>query len=332
MDIPRAKQQHHQHDRLSASGGDDDPPSRTQADGAEEKHKAVAVLHKSHTTTTTERTTTTEETTTTEKSTTTHRSTTHSPTTTTRGTTTTARLKPYPSLYCFSVMQATTYELSLIRTQLARGAGIFDCDDWAVFSDVEIWLSPGPPVMINSTVIDVDLKAKDGIQEHILNTQIFMEAWNMIIKQGKYLDHKWVVKVDPDAVFMPTRLRVAIHKIAPEENPKLYLLNCDLSFGFYGALEVVSSLAVWTYGKSKDNCEQQLPYKDWGEDLYMRRCLDLLGVPHSTDLTVLDDAYCGAKAGDCSSNAAAFHPYKDAFTYFNCLKQAEGDDTKEETM
>lgn len=241
--------------------------------------------------------------------------------------TSTKPLKPYPSLYCFSVMQAKTYELSLIRTQLARGAGIFACDAWAVFSDVEIWLSPGPPVMINTTAIDVDLKAKDGVQEHILNTQIFMSAWDMVIKQGKYLDHQWVVKVDPDAVFLPSRLRVAIHAIAPKDDAKLYLLNCDLSFGFYGALEVLSSLAVWTYSKSKDNCEQQLPYKDWGEDLYMRRCLDLLGVPHSTDLSILDDAYCGAKAGDCSNpKTAAFHPYKDAFTYFNCLADATGDD------
>lgn len=223
-------------------------------------------------------------------------------------------------------MQSDNYELSLLRTQLARGAGIFSCDGWAVYSDKAIWLTPGPPVMINATSLDLSsLKAGAGVQEHILNSEIFMTAWRMVVEDGKYLEHQWTVKVDPDAVFLPDRLRTSLHRIAPGGNAKLYLLNCNFNFGFYGALEVLSSLAVWAYGRGQDTCKSQLPYQDWGEDLYMKKCLDLLHVNHEKDLSILDDAYCGAKAGDCSSNAAAFHPYKNPFTYFNCLAQANRD-------
>lgn len=226
-------------------------------------------------------------------------------------------------MYCFSVVQTDTYELSLVRTQLARGSGIFACDAWSVFTDVETWLSPGPPVMINSTQLNVDLKAKPGVKEHILNTEIFIAAWDEIIDDGRYLENKWVVKVDPDAVFLPQRLRVALHRISPNADKKMYILNCKLSFGFYGALEVVSSLGVWSYGGMQKRCLRELPYKEYGEDLYLRKCFDLVGMSHVTNFDLLDDAYCGAKAGDCSSDAVAFHPYKNAYTYFKCLEQAD---------
>jgi len=156
-----------------------------------------------------------------------------------------------------------------------------------------------------------------------LNSQIFMEAWDVILKEGRYLKQKWVVKIDPDAVFLPKRLGLTLKKLSPKGDEQLYLINCKLSFGFYGALEVFSSLAIQTYGKQKVICMNELPYKEIGEDLYMKQCLDLLGVQQRTDLTILADEYCGAKAGEChSQEVAAFHPYKNTYTYFNCLEQA----------
>merc|ERR1712083_893860 len=49
------------------------------------------------------------------------------------------------SLYCFSVYTENTgneslvnYELELLNTAAAQGAGIFACEQWDVFSDVSV--------------------------------------------------------------------------------------------------------------------------------------------------------------------------------------------------
>merc|ERR1719195_2476659 len=46
------------------------------------------------------------------------------------------------------------YELELVQTQLLTGASIFGCEDWMVFSDVDTWLSPGPPVKLMTVKVD----------------------------------------------------------------------------------------------------------------------------------------------------------------------------------
>merc|ERR1711874_807150 len=54
------------------------------------------------------------------------------------------------TLFCFVFYTADTgstkpsFELDLVRTQLFLGAGIFGCEDWKVYSDVETWISPAP--------------------------------------------------------------------------------------------------------------------------------------------------------------------------------------------
>jgi len=248
-------------------------------------------------------------------------------TTTRMETTTQAKAVPTtrPSLFCFTVVQADTYELDIMRTGINKGAGIFDCEDWVVFSDEEVWITPGPPVKITTTVLPISLKAKAGKTEHILNTKIFMAAWDWIIKEKKYVTSTWMAKVDPDAVFVPARLREAVEKKwDPMGHKEIYIKNCPFSFGFYGALEVVSSGAIKNYAMNQQKCLKELQWQDWGEDLYMKNCFDHLGVKEVTDYTILADEYCGAKAGQCWLTApVAFHPYKSAFNWFQCWDNVE---------
>merc|ERR550534_41758 len=40
-----------------------------------------------------------------------------------------------PSLFCFAVLRTVGYEPGLVKAQLARGAGIFACDEFEVYSN-----------------------------------------------------------------------------------------------------------------------------------------------------------------------------------------------------
>merc|ERR1711933_301046 len=65
-----------------------------------------------------------------------------------------------------------------------------------------------------------------------LNTKVFMKAWDVVISRKDYLEQSWVVKVDPDAVFFPQRLRVhlAPHTVIGGKSPPIYVANCDRQF------------------------------------------------------------------------------------------------------
>lgn len=207
--------------------------------------------------------------------------------------------------------------------QLSKGASIFACEDWAVYSDKQVWLSPGPPVRLDATVLNTSLVARTGVVEHILNVEIFMTAFEQVRRDARFKLHDFIVKVDPDAVFIPHRLKSHLRLAAPERDSTLYLTNCKASFEFYGALEVFSRKALETYFKGQSTCKENLPWKEWGEDMWMRKCLDFLKVPHKDDFGLLSDAYCGVEPSPCTSGAVAFHPFKAPETYMHCLMQAD---------
>lgn len=220
-------------------------------------------------------------------------------------------------------MQCTNYELSLVRTQLAKGLGIFGCDAYSVFSDEKTWLTPGPPVRIDSTVLGINLQAEAGTKEHILNTEIFLKAWEQVQADGLYMQHDWIVKVDPDAVFFPQRLRDRLVRIAPSDSgASLYLLNCKLSFGFFGALEVISRVALMTFYDGLERCKNFLPWRSFGEDMFLQKCLNFLEVAQHADFGLLADAYCGEQPSPCISGKVAFHPFKNVETYLKCVHEA----------
>merc|ERR1712012_202751 len=68
---------------------------------------------------------------------------------------------------------------------------------------------------------------------------------------GRYKDHDWTVKVDPDCVFFADRLRNHINDLRPPPYMPLYLKNNDMdpglgNRGFLGAVEIFSTIAMQT--------------------------------------------------------------------------------------
>jgi len=242
------------------------------------------------------------------------------------------------TLFCYEVYMADSgstkknWELSLIRTQLLTHASVFGCEDWEVYADVTTWLSPGPPQLMTIKVAapHIGKRPKQGTW---LNAAMFINVWADMATSGKAVAMDWTVKADPDAVWLPSRLR---SKLLSQEvtDGGIYISNCKhVKYGFFGPLEVISKTGMTTFLDNLEDCKSSLNWGKWGEDLFAQRCMDLHGVDNVEDFTLINDAVCDAievqgktKAAekiiltpDCTKSTPAFHPLLTPEKYFTCL-------------
>lgn len=237
---------------------------------------------------------------------------------------------------CFLVMQSGTDELLLVQHQLRTGAGIFACDAFSVFSDqiMQIGEYGRHPTPFMTTIIPgISLGAPAGTVSHISNSRIFLHAWRLLSEEGCFNETDWSVKVDPDTVFMPWRLRPRLPKGWGSGEPAgIYVHNCQVAsptdLGFYGAVEVLSRRAVLAVLGGLDECKANLSvnglnYLALGEDLFTQMCLDYVGANRRYDPGLLSDAFCSSQPeAVCSSGAVAVHPFKTVDQQMDCLHQA----------
>uniref|UniRef100_A0A7S0B7I7 Apple domain-containing protein n=1 Tax=Pyrodinium bahamense TaxID=73915 RepID=A0A7S0B7I7_9DINO len=293
----------------------------------------------STTTSTTPKTTTVSSTTVTARSTTSRSSTTRSSstatrassgsttrTTSTRETTTRERYQP-GSLYCFALMLPTGYERGLITDQYNDHVSIFDCDEYMVYSSKVIELAPG----LKTEVVKSDLKCnKGGEFMTALNTEIFFAVWDRVFSDGRFNLHAWTIKVDPDCVFLPSRLRLVLNH--HHEGPHgVYINNCHM--GMHGPLEVFSRIAVHRWIEGRQQCVDHFDKLCsgpclWGEDMFIDQCLGkVLKVARENDWNILVEDHCAPPPhwDDClDESKAAFHPFKDRGAWRKCMKNAGG--------
>jgi len=236
----------------------------------------------------------------------------------------------WPSLFCFEVMRATGYEPGLVTAQLARGVSVFDCDEFSLFSDGgEVTLHAAGRASVRTIAIpkltgDMGKYGTAGQTTNSwLNTLTFMQVWEAVGKDGRFRQHDWTIKVDPDAVFFPDRLRKHLDKHTPPGGADIYLHNCARypDIQMLGSLEVMSRQAVEAYLKNKERCRSELSWKGWGEDFFMQHCLDLINVDHIDDMEALGDVNCFF--APCTDRGrVAYHPFKTEEGYFNCWNQS----------
>merc|ERR1719215_313427 len=90
----------------------------------------------------------------------------------------------------------------------------------------------------------------------------------------------------------------------------------------FGALEAITKSALDTYFSKVSDCAHSLPFKIWGEDLFLGKCLEKLGAQRLNDFSIYSDGVC--RGVDCTDpDAAAFHPKKDVGTWMACLEQTK---------
>jgi len=258
---------------------------------------------------------------------------------------------PGQRLFCMSFYTENTgstkesHELSLLRTQLFLGASLFGCPKWAVYSDTDTWLTPGPPELRTIKVDDVDgdfhlfKRKKQGTW---VNAMMFYQAWKNIREKSLFDNSDYFVKVDADAVFLPQRLLDTL-KGYKEPAEGIYVENCrKVQYGFFGNLEIVSATGFNTFLTNLEDCKKTLDWKgvdpDWkygpyGEDLFMQKCLDAKGVNKISNFTVTTDGACKSDMPkslrkvkdlkwkpDCASTkSVTLHPFKKPYDYFTCL-------------
>jgi hypothetical protein len=94
-------------------------------------------------------------------------------------------------------------------------------------------------------------------------------------------------------------------------------------------VEVFSNKAMKAYETLVWKCKRDLQYGDWGEDLFLTRCMDQIDVGRILDFTLVGDDLCVGPgqggADNCNSgDRAAFHPFKNFDDWMNCFNTAIG--------
>merc|ERR1712217_235429 len=131
---------------------------------------------------------------------------------------------------------------------------------------------------------------------------------------------------------------------------RLTLTLSSYQSGFFGNLEVVSKDGFDTFATNLESCKKTVDWKgtdpDWkfgpyGEDLFMQKCMEKVGVSKQSDFYMDADGACPAKRPKalrkspktshptCEGNQAiVIHPLKKPAEYFTCLAVTQGLDPK----
>lgn len=240
----------------------------------------------------------------------------------------------WPTLFCWSVVNADNQEeVNLVKAQLRMRIGIFQCDNAAVLSGRSLYLGEGHKFK-NGTAVKVftwvnparpvpkgSYEAGDNTIS-FKNTRIFIDAWNILISSNALWGHNWTVKVDPDAVLFPERLRWHLKNYTYGNKP-MHFKNCDYHglAALYGSLEVFNEAAMYAYRDGHQKCAH-LPADQWGEDQWIDTCMwQQLGSAPQNDYTLVGDRRC--MAAECEDTwRAAFHDYKSEWSYIDCWKRS----------
>jgi len=233
-----------------------------------------------------------------------------------------------PSIFGFAICSSSGSDLDLLRCQARKDAGIFGCNAYRIFSDKEIDL---PHTQVLPQVV-----AQKGVAGAMtatwVNAQAFIAAWEQILTQNLFTSHDWVVKADPDCVFVPGRLKSHLAEPrfdGPAKAPLgAYLKNCAAGprgLQLFGAIEVLSRNAVRAMRDSWARCSTAVDPSLLGEDMWLQRSLDLINVQAVEDYSnLVDDGYCpGLPAPKvCSPGFVAFHPMKLPEQWLKCWNEA----------
>jgi len=250
-------------------------------------------------------------------------------------------------LFCFIVVQPPpSYEFELLRFLYDSGMGIFQCESWAVYSDHST-----DPISFgfdenNESVETIPIppgpEAYWGYYhgyKMMLNAQTFYRVWEHVAENGSYRgdtpglrskSNTFIVKVDPDSVFSPDRLKRLLLTEGklddPDDQGKVFT-NCwkwTWQGTMQGPLEVLTASALDRFGKEKQKCYDH-GLKAWPEDHSLKACLQQLGSEVLPLHGGLYDASGCAPWGrpawtDCSwpTNFAVYHPLKGVDVWKRC--------------
>merc|ERR1719419_1031846 len=120
----------------------------------------------------------------------------------------------------------------------------------------------------------------------------FIKTWDFILSEDKFRQTDWTVKADSDCVFFPDRLQLHLKRAFPRgTDGNFYIKNCPKSMGFIGALEVISTTGIESYGRHSEFCRTNMRPDRAGEDGYMQACFEYSGMVAKEDFGLLVDNF-----------------------------------------
>mmetsp|Transcript_8480 Transcript_8480/g.18713 ORF Transcript_8480/g.18713 Transcript_8480/m.18713 type:complete len:516 (+) Transcript_8480:68-1615(+) len=225
-----------------------------------------------------------------------------------------------PSLFCWVITLPHGPEPKVIIYQFVKRMGIFACNAHAVFSERATWLVPGD---LRTTAIG---QIKSTTNAWLLNVHVFMRAWRKVKASGRYLKCDWTIKVDPDTVWFPHRLRPMLRSYSNPDD-YIYFANCNQTtwhhWSMQGPIEILSRGAVWKYTHGSDACLTQIDLGFAGEDIFADRCLKLLGARKELGHGLLSDlgSHCFGSRRSCTADFVAYHHFKTPKAFFDCVSE-----------
>lgn len=195
------------------------------------------------------------------------------------------------SLFCFMAVIPGTHEDHLVNVAKKIGASIFACHAHGIYNS---WKS-------NST------------------SHVFFNVWEMVRKDGRFNNHDWTVKVDPDAVFFPHGLLLRLKELRAPRWWPVYIKNIAEGVGFSGACEVFSNGAISKFFRYIRECAVTRT-EHMGEDVFMKRCMDMIGAGY---MHIDGMVKTVARGGACvDPGSVVFHPLDDVKAWEACHDEA----------
>lgn len=201
------------------------------------------------------------------------------------------------TLFCFMGVMPESSEVALQYAAEARGAGIFACDAWKVHTAWPAGTFDTPEGVFSA------------------NVGVFIHIWKEVFVDQIYKSYDWLVKVDPDTVFLPQRLRERLWAFEVIAHEAVYFKNTWTSFGFLGPIEILSQAAVLRLASIDLTVCPAIDTE--GEDGWLHDCMeDHAGIDARQDGNIL---YGGCQVDACGdSTYVAYHAYKDPDSWNSC--------------
>jgi hypothetical protein len=220
-----------------------------------------------------------------------------------------------PTVFCWMLFKAHSYESGLVQLQLSSGYNIFACDAYALFTDFPTRLSDGT----ETTPLGA-IESPPSAWGSVLNTEPFVKAWSIIVEDGSFRDYDWTVKADADAVFFPERLRRSLANV-PKRRP-YWVQNSEGNTPLIGPLEVFSKEAIELYAEKGKSCARPDVMLVAGEDGFISMCMREIGAEAWKDLAQIRWTTIASECG--ATWNVVYHPFKDVGNYMACEFAAEG--------
>jgi len=212
-----------------------------------------------------------------------------------------------------------------------RRTGIFACQEYAVYSDFQELqqIGIGPDGMEIMTALIPPVRQLSGLLGDVSQAKTCTSAstsltiWDLVKHDGRFRHHHWTVKVDPNAVFLPDRIKLVLKKhTTPAQS--LYVMNCNKNGPpqMLQALEVLSRKAMESYAVHYWKCKASLKWQGLCEARFMAACLDQLGVKRLGEWQMLGDSSCTYAACSDGTRVAFQHEYQDEKSWITCFEEA----------